>query len=143
LGRTELPTDSLKGVHVLLVEDDADSRELIKTMLQYCGALVTAVGSAKDGMSTLHRVQADLLLSDLAMPEEDGYWLIGQVRALPPSQGGSIPAIAITAHGYTHGVDRTLSAGFQGHLQKPIDPWELARTIGDLIGRREDRPRQF
>jgi CheY-like chemotaxis protein len=130
-----LPTDSLKGVHVLLVEDDDDSRALLETILQYCGALVTAVASARDAMNTLERVKPDLLLSDLSMPEHDGYWLIRQVRALPADLGGSTPAIAVTALGQPHGVDRTLAAGFQAHLHKPVDPWELARTIAALAGR--------
>jgi CheY-like chemotaxis protein len=136
VGRTELPIDSLKGIHVLAVEDDPDSRALLQTILQYCGALVTAVGSARDALSTLERVRPDLLLSDLSMPGEDGYWLIGQVRALPSHRGGTMPAVAITALGHPHGVDRTLAAGFQAHLRKPVDPWELARTIAALAGRK-------
>ena len=83
MGRTELPTDLLKGIHVLVVEDDDDSRALLETVLQYCGALVTAVASARDAVTTLERVKPDLLLSDLSMPHEDGYWLVRQIRALP------------------------------------------------------------
>lgn len=136
MGRTELPTDSLKGVHVLLVEDDESSRTLLATILQYCGALVTAVASAQDALDTLQRVRPDVLLSDLSMPERDGYWLIQQVRALPADRGGAMPAVVVTAHGHPHGVDRSLAAGFQGHLRKPVDPWELARTISALANRR-------
>jgi CheY-like chemotaxis protein len=136
LGRTELPTDVLKGIHILVVEDDDDSREMVRTLLQYCGALVTAVSSAQDAMKTLEHVRPDILLTDIAMPQRDGYWLVQAVRALPPERGGSIPAIAITAHGQRHGVDRALAAGFQAHLRKPIDPWELARTVANLVGRR-------
>lgn len=136
MGSTELPTDSLKGVHVFVVEDDDDSRALLQTILQYCGALVTAVASAREAVSTLERVRPDLLLSDLSMPYEDGYWLIRQIRALPADRGGTMPAIAITALGHPHGVDRTLAAGFQAHLRKPVDPWELARTIAALAGRK-------
>jgi CheY-like chemotaxis protein len=136
VGRTEFPTDSLKGIHVLVVEDDDDSRALLQTILQYCGALVTAVASARDAVATLERVKPDLVLSDLSMPHEDGYWLVRQIRALPPDRGGRIPAIAITALGHPHGVDRTLAAGFQAHLRKPVDPWELARTIAALAGRK-------
>jgi CheY-like chemotaxis protein len=136
VGRTELPTDALKGVHVLVVEDDDDSRALLQIILEYCGALVTAVASARDAVSTLERVKPDVLLSDLSMPREDGYWLVRQIRALPPERGGAMPAIAITALGHPHGVDRTLAAGFQAHLRKPVDPWELARTIAALAGRK-------
>jgi CheY-like chemotaxis protein len=126
----------LKGVHVLVVEDDDDSRGLLEAMLQYCGALVTAVASASEAMSALARVKPDVLLSDISMPQHDGYWLVRQVRALPPDRGGTLPAIAITALGHPHDVDRTLSAGFQAHLRKPVDPWELARTIAGLAGRK-------
>jgi CheY-like chemotaxis protein len=136
VGRTEFPTDSLKGIHVLLVEDDADSRTLLETVLQYCGALVTAVVSARDALSTLERVKPDLILSDLSMPEHDGYWLIREIRALPADRGGTMPAIVVTALGHPHGVDRTLAAGFQAHLRKPVDPWELARTVATLAGRK-------
>ncbi len=136
MGRTELSTDVLKGMHVLLVEDDADARDLIAIILRYCGALVTAVASAEEALDTLGRVKPDLLISDIAMPDRDGYWLIRQVRLLPPEQNGAIPAIAITAHGELHGVDRTLAAGFQAHLRKPIDPWELARTATNLVVKR-------
>lgn len=136
MGRTEFPTDSLRGIHVLLVEDDDDSRTLLETVLQYCGALVTAVASAREAMTTLARVKPDLLLSDLSMPEQDGYWLIRAIRALPAERGGTMPAIVITAHGHPHGVDRTLAAGFQAHLRKPVDPWELARMVASYAGRK-------
>ena len=136
MGHTEFPTDSLKGIHVLLVEDAADSRTLLETVLQYCGALVTAVASAREAMDSLARVKPDLLLSDLSMPEQDGYWLIRTIRALPADRGGTIPAIVVTALGHPHGVERTLTAGFQAHLRKPVDPWELARTIATLAGRK-------
>jgi len=136
VGRTEFPTDTLKGIHVLLVEDDDDARALLQTVLRYCGALVTAVASAPEAMETMQRVRPDVLLSDIAMPQQDGYWLIREVRALPPERGGDMPAIAITAFGHPHDVGRTLTAGFQAHLRKPVDPWELARTIASLAGRR-------
>ena len=136
MGRTEFPTDTLKGIHVLLVEDDNDSRALLETVLRYCGALVTAVASASEAVHTLQRVKPDVLLSDISMPHQDGYWLIREVRALPPERGGGMPAIAVTALGHPHDVGRTLAAGFQGHLRKPVDPWELARTIASLAGRR-------
>ena len=136
MGRTELPTDSLKGIHVLLVEDDDDSRALLETVLHYCGALVTAVASAQDAMHTLQRVKPDVLLSDISMPHQDGYWLIREIRALPADRGGVMPAIAVTALGHPHDVGRTLGAGFQAHLRKPVDPWELARTIASLAGRK-------
>lgn len=133
--RDHLPTDALVGVHVLVVDDDADARRLLRTVLQYCGALVTVTASAREAMSVVARVMPDALVSDMAMPHEDGYWLIRELRALPPTRGGAIPAIALTAHGAAHGPDRTLGAGFQAHLRKPIDPWELCRAVAGLVRR--------
>src|SRR5262249_60375008 len=91
VGRTELPTDTLKGIHVLLVEDDDDSRALLETVLHYCGALVTAVATATEAMNSLKRLKPDVLLSDISMPEQDGYWLIREIRARPPGRGGPRP----------------------------------------------------
>lgn len=133
--RDHLPTDALLGVHVLVVDDDNDARQLLRTILQYCGALVTVTASAREAMTVLARVTPDALVSDIAMPEQDGYWLIRELRALSPAHGGAIPAIALTAHGAAHGPDRTLAAGFQVHLRKPIDPWELCRAVVGLVRR--------
>lgn len=136
MGRSEqLPGDALIGVHILVVDDDDDARHLIRTILEYCGALVTAVGSAPAALGTLRSVVPDVLLSDISMPDHDGYWLLEQVRALPIERGGRIPAVALTAHGRAHGPDRTLAAGFQAHLSKPVDAWELCRTIVGLVRR--------
>ena len=130
--RDHLPHDALIGVHVLVVDDDSDARELLRTVLEYCGALVTVVGTASEALAVLERVTPDVLVTDIAMPAHDGYWLIGAIRALPADRGGAIPAVAITAHGDTHGPDRTLAAGFQAHLRKPLDPWELCRVLATL-----------
>lgn len=136
MGRSEqLPGDALLGVHILVVDDDDDARHLIRTILEYCGALVTAVSSAPAALGTLRSVVPDVLLSDISMPDHDGYWLLEQVRALPAERGGRIPAVALTAHGRAHGPDRTLAAGFQAHLSKPVDAWELCRTITGLVRR--------
>jgi CheY-like chemotaxis protein len=133
--RDHLPTDALLGVHVLVVDDDDDARQIVCTILQYCGALVTVAASAREAMTVLARVTPDALVSDIAMPEQDGYWLIRELRALSPAHGGAIPAIALTGYGAMHGPDRTLAAGFQVHLRKPIDPWELCRAVAGLVRR--------
>jgi CheY-like chemotaxis protein len=133
--RDRLPTDTLAGVHVLVVDDDFDSRALLTMVLEYSGALVTVAASARDALTILERVTPDVLVSDIAMPREDGYWLLREVRRLPPDGSGAIPAVAITAHSDEHGPDRTLRAGFQAHLTKPIDPWEICRTIASLTRR--------
>jgi CheY-like chemotaxis protein len=127
--RDQLPSDALIGVHVLVVDDDPDARDLIQTVLEYCGALVTAVSAAPAALEALGRVMPDVLLADISMPHHDGYWLIEHVRALPLDRGGALPAIAITGHNFPHGPERTLGAGYQAHLRKPIDPWEMCRIV--------------
>jgi CheY-like chemotaxis protein len=134
--RDAIPREALIGVHVLVVDDDTDARELLRTFLRYCGALVTAVTSAPDAVRVLERVTPDVMLSDISMPVHDGYWLIRSIRGLGPERGGDIPAIAMTAHGERHGPDRTLDAGFQLHLRKPLDLWELARAVSSLVRKR-------
>lgn len=130
--RDRFPADALVGLHVLVVDDDSEARDLIRTVLEYAGALVTVVATARDALRHLQRVTPDALVSDIAMPFENGYWLIREVRALGAVKGHRLPAIAITAHGEAHGPTRTLGAGFDAHLQKPVDPWELCRMIASL-----------
>ena len=130
--RDRFPADALVGLHVLVVDDDSDARELIRTVLEYGGALVTVVPSARDALRHLQRVTPDVVVSDIAMPLENGYWLIRELRALGAARGHRVPAIAITAHTEAHGPERTLAAGFDAHVQKPIDPWELCRVIAAM-----------
>ncbi len=134
--RDQLPGDALIGVHALVVDDDADARDLIVTVLEYCGALVTPVTSASAALETLSRITPDIVLADVSLPHRDGYWLIQQLRALPHDGGGTIAAIAISGRGSPHPPDRALAAGYQGHLRKPIDPWEMCRLVATLVGRR-------
>jgi CheY-like chemotaxis protein len=133
--RDQLPTDALTGVHVLVVDDDRDSRALLRMILEYCGALVTVTSSARGARRALRRVLPDVVVADIAMPERDGYWLVEQIRRLPAGQGAGIPIVAITAHGDEHGPHRTLAAGFQAHLRKPIDPWDLCQTVASVVRR--------
>src|SRR5262245_33366353 len=136
MGRHDpIPFDSLTGLHVLVVDDEDDVRDLVSTVLQYAGALVTAVSSTQGDLDVLTRFTPDVLLSDLAMPGSDGYDLVRRVRALPSARGVRIPVVAMTAHGTPHGPDRTLAAGFNAHLRKPLDPWELCRVVGSLARR--------
>lgn len=130
--RDRFPADALVGLHVLVVDDDAEARELIRTVLEYGGALVTVVATARDALRTLQRLTPDVVVSDIAMPHENGYWLIREMRELDAVKGHRIPAIAITGHSGTHGPERTLAAGFDAHLGKPIDPWDLCRVIAAL-----------
>jgi CheY-like chemotaxis protein len=130
--REVLSSDALVGVHVLVVDDDDDTRELVRTILEYAGALVTLAAGAPAALEVVARLSPDVILSDIAMPGADGYALLHQVRASTPEQAPRIPAIAVTAHGRVHGPERTRAAGFDAHLRKPIDPWELCRTVAGL-----------
>ncbi|MBD2677440.1 MULTISPECIES: chemotaxis protein CheB [Nostoc] len=128
---------SLDGLRVLLVDDELHVRELFTTVLEISGVEVTAVASAREALSILMRNPGgyDLLLSDINMPEEDGYTLIHQVRALSVEQGGQIPALAITAHAKDEELTEALSRGFQAHLAKPVDQTQLLILIACLTGR--------
>jgi PAS domain S-box-containing protein len=129
------PLDSLR---VLLVDDDVDTRNFFAFVLEQAGAKVIAVTSAEAALHTLTQTKPDLLLSDIGMPEMDGYALLKQVRSLPPEQGGTIPAIALTAYAGELNQQQALAAGFQRHLAKPVEPDELVEAIIALkIG---DRP---
>lgn len=131
--------DSLRldGLRILIVDDDADMRDLLSYTLQVCGAQVTNTATAEEAISILTKssIPQDILISDIGMPDEDGYALLRRVRALKPEQGGTIPAIALTAFART--VDRTaaLLAGFQSHVAKPVEPAELIAVIANLTGR--------
>ena len=132
MGRTDpFPRESLVGLHVLVVDDDADSRQVMRTVLSYCGALVTTAASAFEALDVLGRVVPDVLIVDLAMPGRDGFWLMSQIRVLPPELGGRIPALACTGHEEI-APDVLAAAGFEHFLRKPIDPWHLARLVAAL-----------
>ena len=122
----------LGGVSVLAVDDCEVIRATIVAMLEHYGAAVTAVGTAVEALEVLSRQRPDVLLSDLAMPDKGGYWLIGQVRALPAEHGGATPAAALT--GYTGPEHRAsiLRAGFQYHIEKPVTLDNLAGVVALL-----------
>jgi PAS domain S-box-containing protein len=122
----------LEGVRVLLVEDEQDTRDLVKTILEQCGAEVVAVGSAAEALSALERIKPSVLVSDIGMPGESGYELIRQVRALEPGRGGRVPAVALTAYAGPKDRRRALLAGFQTHLAKPVEPDELLAVVASL-----------
>jgi CheY-like chemotaxis protein len=133
MGRREppIPRDMLAGVHVLVVEDSADSREIFKMILEYAGALVSLAGTAEQALSFLDHVVPDVLVSDIAMPTRDGVWLIGQIRARNQEGGREVPALAVTAAD-EHEQRRIRAAGFQRYLRKPVDPWEFCNTVASL-----------
>jgi PAS domain S-box-containing protein len=127
------PEVNLNGLTVLVVDDDADLRELAEVTLQQYGARAWVAASAAEALLLLTRHHPDLLISDIGMPKIDGYMLMQQVRKLPPEQGGNIPAIALTAYAGEYDQKQALSAGFQKHIPKPVEPEALARAIATLI----------
>ncbi len=130
-----LATNSLllTGLRVLVVEDDDDSRDFITFVLEQDGAFVIAVSSAFEALQTLAEVKLDVLVSDIGMPDMDGYMLIHQVRTWTAEQGGEIPAIALTAFARNDDQQEALKAGFQLHLSKPLNPEELIAAIVQLL----------
>ncbi|HBB30769.1 MAG TPA: hybrid sensor histidine kinase/response regulator [Cyanobacteria bacterium UBA8803] len=126
----------LKGVCVLLIDDERDTREFLTFMLEQYGALVTAATSAREGLEVLERLTPDVLVSDIGMPEQDGYTLLHQIRARSPEQGGGIPAVALTAYAREEDRQQAISAGFQVHISKPVEPTTLVHVVATLTGRR-------
>jgi CheY-like chemotaxis protein len=125
---------SLDGVRLLVVDDDDDSRDLITCILEEWGASVTGASSADEGMRLLQQSRPDVLLSDIGMPDVDGYAFMRQVRGMPPERGGGVPAIALTAYASESDGARARAAGFQAHVTKPIDPDALTATVAELVG---------
>lgn len=129
-----IPT-ALDGVRVLMVDDDPDACELLTTVLLEAGAEVRAVHSARDALRELASFNPDLLLSDIGMPDEDGYALLRQVRAREATFGGHVPAVALTAFASRADREEALSLGFEEHLAKPVSTADLMRTVARLVGR--------
>ncbi len=125
----------LAGVRIVAVDDDADARKLLHTVLTRCHAVVHVFATAAEALAAVRELRPDVLLSDVEMPDESGYDLLRQVRALPAEEGGRTPAAALTA--YARGADRTraLRAGFQLHIPKPVEPSELIAAIANLAAR--------
>ncbi|MGZ8992937.1 MAG: PAS domain S-box protein [Burkholderiaceae bacterium] len=115
----------LSGFHVLVVDDEADARALIETVLSRCNATVSKASSAAEAFAFVRQNQPDLILSDIGMPVEDGYEFLIRLRQLSDSEGGDTPAVALTAFARSEDRRRALMAGFQMHLSKPIEPSEL------------------
>ena len=126
---------SLQGLKVLVVDDEADTRELIGEVLKECGSEVIITCSVQEALAALEQHKPDILISDLGMPDEDGYALIEKIRALPSERGGDIPAAALTAYARAEDRMRVLRSGFQFHLPKPVDSAELVTVVASLAGR--------
>lgn len=127
----------LNDLHVLVIDDEPDTRELLAAILSNCGAQVSQASSAAEGLDLLGRGRFDVLVSDIGMPGEDGYSFIRKVRALSPERGGRTPAAALTAYAREEDRIRALRAGYQIHVPKPVSPAELATVVANLAGRTE------
>jgi PAS domain S-box-containing protein len=125
----------LDGLRVMIVDDEAETRDLLTAMLTRRGAEVKACASAAEALEEIERWRPSLLVSDIGMPGEDGYTLIGKLRALGPERGGGIPAVALTAYARSEDRMRALASGFQVHVPKPIEAGELVVVIASLAGR--------
>jgi PAS domain S-box-containing protein len=122
----------LHGLRVLVVEDDADWRELLGMALTRQGAEVTAVSTAEEALDVVERSLPDVLVSDIGMPDADGYELLRRIRALPPERGGRVPAVALT--GYARDADRrrAIAEGYQAHVAKPVEMAELVNAVSSV-----------
>jgi CheY-like chemotaxis protein len=126
----------LSAVRVLIVDDDQDTLDLVTIVLTSAGAVVRAVRSGGEALRLVTEWKPDLLLSDITMPDEDGYTVIGRLRALPAERGGATPAAALTAMASDEDRARALAAGFQLHIPKPLEPGTLLLAVTDLARRR-------
>ncbi|HEX7812912.1 MAG TPA: ATP-binding protein [Burkholderiales bacterium] len=127
----------LTGTKVLVVDDEIDARELIKRVLSDCHAQVFTAGAADEALRLVERERPDVFISDIGMPEVDGYELLRLVRDLGPDRGGRVPAIALTAFARSEDRTRAVRAGFLVHVSKPVEPAELVATVANLAGRRQ------
>ena len=120
---------------MLVVDDQADARDLIRRVLEDCAADVMTAGTAAEALRLVETEKPDVLISDIGMPDADGFELLRRVRALGPSAGGRVHAIALTAFARSEDRTRALRAGFQVHVSKPVDPSELVATVASVAGR--------
>ncbi|PYS37270.1 MAG: hypothetical protein DMG14_21865 [Acidobacteria bacterium] len=128
-------SDALKGLQILVVEDDDDTRELLRVLLETEGSAVTAAASVQEALSAYDQARPDVIVADIGMPDYNGYALIGRVRSRDRERGNLVPAIALTA--FTTAIDRdtVLSAGFQVHMPKPFEPSRLISVISELAAK--------
>ncbi len=123
---------SLEGLRVMAIDDEPDTLEMIRHILERCRAQVRTATSALEGLKQLRTWTPDVLVADIGMPARDGYWLIRRVRDLAPERGGKVPAVALTAFARTEDRLRTLAAGYQTYVAKPVEPAELVAAVSSL-----------
>src|SRR4030095_9660660 len=127
--------DPLKGIHILVVEDEDDARELLKVLLETHGAAVTVTSSVQEAVSAYDQSRPHVIVADIGMPQQNGYTLIGRMRGRDRERGSIVPAIALTAFATAMARDTALSAGFQVHMSKPFEPNRLIAVIHDLASK--------
>ncbi len=136
-GNAQFPDPpTLNGVRILVVDDDVDGRQLLKRILEDGGASVVTASSVREALSVLDEMQFNVLVSDIGMPEEDGYDLIRKVRSRSSDQNGTVPAIALTAFARSEDRQRAIRSGFQIHVAKPVEPSEIVTVCASLAGRK-------
>jgi CheY-like chemotaxis protein len=131
---SRLPRD-LVGLKVLLVDDDEETVDLFAAVLTTCGAVSTTATTAREALRLASEIRPDVVVSDIAMAGEDGYWLVREIRRLADHVVRRVPVVAATAYGHEHSRARVVAAGFFEHLQKPVDPEVLCRTVATAAGR--------
>lgn len=139
-GKSAAPIETSKpteGIHVLLVEDNDDSREMLTVLFAQANLQITAVASAAEALAKLERIKPDILISDIGMPDEDGYALIRKVRQFAPEKGGQIPAIALTGYASLQDRAAALKAGYHEHLSKPVDIDELLKLVKNILDEKD------
>jgi len=127
--------EGIEGLRILVVEDEDESREVLRAILEHCDAKVTVAASVADALAAFRAERPDVVVSDIGMPNEDGYALIKTIRALSPEDGGRTPVVALTAYARAEDRTRALARGFNNHVAKPVEPSELLVVIANLVGR--------
>ena len=125
----------LTGVHVLIVEDDADSRQLLATFLEYRGALVTTCHSTESALADLVEYRPHVIVADLALPGANGLDFIRALRRLPPEAGGDVPAVAVSAYDKDFKATEARASGYSGYIVKPVNLDDLVALVRDLLDR--------
>jgi CheY-like chemotaxis protein len=123
-----------------VIDDECDARDLVEALLADAGAIVATAATVDESLEALERFRPEVIVSDLAMPDEDGYALIRRIRSHGASRGGHVPAVALTTHAGAEDRIRALAAGYNTHVTKPVEPGELVAVVASLRGLRRATP---